>query len=139
MTLTPGIPLFGAANVNNGLFRPTVSPNAWVAAPDDKNPKLWLEWDQPQTIREVVLAFDTDYDHPMESSLMGHPESTMPFCVQHYQLCNDRGEMVYEMPDNHQTINKIVFDPPLVTSQLVVEPRQPSPQVPAAIFEVQVY
>jgi hypothetical protein len=139
MTLTPGIPLFGAANVNNGLFRPTVSPNAWVAALDDQNPRLWLEWDQPQTIREVVLAFDTDYDHPMESSLMGHPESTMPFCVQHYQLCNDRGEKVFEKQDNHQTINKIVFDPPLLTSKLVVEPRQPSPHVPAAIFEVQVY
>ena len=139
MTLTPGIALFQAANVNNGLFRPTTSPNAWVAAADDKNAKLWLEWDQAQTIREVIIAFDTDYDHPMESSLMGHPESVMPFCVQHYQLCNDQGQKVYEVLDNHQTINKIVFDEPLVTSKLVIEPRRPSPDVPAAIFEVQVY
>ncbi|CAN5920533.1 hypothetical protein BH24BAC1_BH24BAC1_23470 [soil metagenome] len=139
LRLEPGLPLFGAENVRNGLFRPTTAPNAWVAPLTDPNPKLTLAWEQPQTIREVVLAFDTDYDHPMESSLMGHPEAVMPFVVRHYRLCNDQGQLVYEQKDNHQTINRITFDPPLQTRRLVVEPKHPSGHVPTAVLEVQVY
>lgn len=139
LALDTGISLFGANNVNNGFFRPTVSPNAWVASPEEKIGKLYLSWEKPQEIKEVVLAFDTDYDHPMESSLMGHPEAEMPFCVQHYRLCNDQGEMIYEIKNNHQTLNKIFFEKPIVTSKLVIEPFRPSEQLPAAIFEVQVY
>lgn len=46
---------------------------------------------------------------------------------------------VYEQKDNHQTLNKITFDPPLQTKRLVVEPKHPSEHVPAAVFEVLVY
>ena len=32
-------------------------------------------------LTRIELVFDTDYDHPMESVLLGHPERVMPFCV----------------------------------------------------------
>lgn len=139
MKIEAGIALFAARNINNGIMRPTVSPNAWAADLRDANPKLVLEWEKPKTVSEIMLAFDTDYDHPMESSLMGHPERVMPFCVQHYQICNDKDEVIYEKRDNHQTINKIVFDPPVQTRYLVFEPQHPSKNTPASIFEVLVY
>lgn len=134
--LTPGIRLFSPQNINNGVFRPTVSPNAWVAAKEDPHPKLMFTWKVPQTISEITIALDTDYDHPMESSLMGHPESAMPYCVNRYRICNNKGEMVYEMNNNHQTINTIKFEKPLVTRKLVIEPFHPSGDAQASIFEV---
>lgn len=136
LRLEPGIPLFSPHNINNGVFRPTTSPNAWVAAKEDSTPKLSFEWNTPQTINEISIAFDTDYDHPMESSLMGHPETLMPYCVNHYRICNDQGEVVYEVKDNHQTINKIKLNQPIVTGKLEIEMFHPSQNVQASVFEV---
>jgi hypothetical protein len=81
LRVQPPLEVFGAANLVNGLGRPTRQPNAWVAAFDDPNPSVTLAWPEPQTIARIELGFDTDYDHPLESVLMGHPERVMPFCV----------------------------------------------------------
>jgi hypothetical protein len=138
--LSHGIELFAAKNINNGIFRPLSAPNCWVAAANnDREASLFLEWGNTQTVKEVVIAFDTDYDHPMESSLMGHPEAGMPFCVNSYKLYNDTYELIYEYANNHQTINKILFEKPITTTRLIIEAKQQTPGIPVAIFEVQVY
>lgn len=139
MKLGEPISLFNSQNINNGIFRPTKSPNAWLAALDDKNPTLILDWETPQNIKEIILAFDTDYDHPMESAQLGHPEAIMPFCVQHYRLYDENRNIIFEKSDNHQTINQIQLNEPIVTKQLIIELEHPSIYVPAAIFEVQIY
>lgn len=139
MQLSEPISLFPAQNINNGIFRPTSSPNAWLAALDDEHPTLNLHWETAQIINEIIIAFDTDYDHPMESSQLGHPERIIPFCIQKYRLRDEHGKIFFEMKDNHQTINKIQLSEPIVTKQLIIEPEHPSKHVPAAIFEVQVY
>jgi len=136
MQIKPAINLFEASNINNGVFRPGMSPNAWVAELHDKSPALTLKWENVQIINEISIAFDTDYDHPMESSLMGHPETAMPFCVQDYKICDDKGELVYEMKGNYQTINKVRFEKPLHTKKITIEPKHPSKNVPATIMEV---
>ena len=81
LRLDPPLAVFGPANLTNGIERPTNQPNAWVAAFDEPDPALTLAWPEPRTIARIELTFDTDYDHPMESVLMGHPELVMPFCV----------------------------------------------------------
>jgi hypothetical protein len=86
LKIDPPLALFGAKNLVNGLGRPTSQPNAWVADFAHKQPSLKLIWPTPQTITRVVIGFDTDQDHPMESVLMGHPERVMPFCVRHVTL-----------------------------------------------------
>jgi hypothetical protein len=82
LRISPPLEIFGAANLTNGVNRPTSQPNAWVADFAHEQPALKLVWPEPQKIARVELTFDTDYDHPMESVLMGHPERVMPFCVQ---------------------------------------------------------
>ncbi len=71
-------------------------------------------------IDRVELAFDVDFDHPMESALFGHPESVMPFCVKHYRICDDREQLVAEVTENHQGRNTVVFDTPLTTKRLSI-------------------
>lgn len=137
--IAPGIRMFGQSNVRNGLQRPTNVPNAWVADPADPQPTLTLTWPEPKQIREVVLSFDTDFDHPLESVLMTHPETTTPFCVSDLVVCNDRQQRVYELTDNHQTRHTIRFDNPVNTSSLSIHLNAVNGAAPASLMEIRCY
>lgn len=131
--------MFGPENVINGVARPTSGPNAWVAAFDDPRPTLTLSWPGPVKIGRVELSFDTDFDHPMESVLMGHPEADMPFCVRHFRLRDAAGAVLGECTDNHCTRRTVRLPEPVETDRLTIEAITSHGAVPAAIFEVRVY
>ncbi|NGM61488.1 FAD-dependent oxidoreductase [Sphingobacterium sp. SGG-5] len=133
--LTP----FGADQLKTGVFRPTTAPNAWVASPDDVQPHVTLHWTEPKTIRHIDLFFDTDYDHPMESVLMGHPEDVMPFCVRNYKIVDADNRVVFEKIDNYQTINHITLEESVTTNTLTIFVEHPSENVPAAVFAIRCY
>jgi hypothetical protein len=137
ITVDPPIDLFGAENVQNGIARPTTSPNAWVADPSDPHPRLTLSWAAPKHIRQINLSFDTDFDHPMESVLMGHPEREIPFCVKRYRITGADGVVLFDSPENHQTRNCVVLPHPIQTSELHIEILS-THGAPAAIFEIEV-
>jgi hypothetical protein len=139
MRLEPAIKKFGKENLKTGVYRPTTAPNAWVATFEDKNPQLKISWDKPEKISKVDLLFDTDFDHPMESVLMGHPEDVMPFCVRNYEIKDDKGKIVYAKKGNYQTKNTINFQEPLTTNELTVVLEHPSENVPAALFSIRCY
>ncbi len=134
-----GVNLFKAENVRNGTDRPTNAPNAWVADWNAPQPQLTLKWSAPQQISRIYLCMDTDYDHPMESVLMSHPEAVMPFCVRHYRIKDAAGNIIAEKKDNYQTQNHIQLQQPVITDELVIELEHPSEHVPAALFAVRCY
>jgi hypothetical protein len=137
--ISPAITAYTASNVTNGYSRPYNKPNSWTASLDDTSPSIRFKWDEAVTINEVILMLDTDFDHPMESSLHGHPESVIPFCVRNYEVKRCKSTSVYSQKENHQTINKIKLDEPLVTSELILEFENPGSHVPASVFEVLIY
>jgi hypothetical protein len=137
ITVDPPLDVFGPGNVQNGIARPTTQPNAWVADPADPSPRLSLRWPEPKTIRQIDLSFDTDFDHPLESVLMGHPEREIPFCVKRYRIMNDAGNVLFDSPENHQTRNRIVLPEPVHTQAIHVEILA-TRGVPAALFEIEV-
>ncbi len=151
--IDPPLASFSAGQITNGLQRPTHQPNAWVAAPGGAGGEgreatggagspcesLTLTWDAPQALRRVELFFDVDYDHPMETVQMGHPESAVPFCVKHYRLHDSAGNVLHECADNHQARNTITFAEPVNTKALTVEVLAMHGDCPAAIFEVRCY
>ena len=139
LKLEPPLSLFQANQLRNGLQRPTHQPNAWVASPTDTQPTVQLAWDSPQRIREIVLHFDTDYDHPMETVLMSHPENEMPFCVKNVKVLDDQKEEIAELKGNHQSQRVITFREPIETTSLTIEVEHPSNVVPAALLEVRCY
>jgi hypothetical protein len=139
MSFQPPLALFGVDNLTNGVCRPTVSPNAWVADVNDSNPSLTLKWKQVKTIRRIELSFDTDWDHPMESVLMEHPRDVIPYCVRKYRIIDALGKVVYECKDNHQTRNVIQLDSPVTTDELRIELISPDKHIPAAVFEIRCY
>jgi hypothetical protein len=134
----PPLDPFAPANVVNGFARPTGQPNAWVAATDDAAPCLTLRWAARQRIGRIELGFDTDFDHPLESVLMGHPEREIPFCVKRYRVLSGDARRLWRCDDNHQTRNSIVLPAPVETSELHIEILE-ARSVPAALFEVRCY
>ncbi|WP_158861182.1 FAD-dependent oxidoreductase [Lunatibacter salilacus] len=130
---------FSTDFLTNGYFRPTTQTNAWVGALEDSNPSLTISWKEVQQIRCIVLWFDTDADHPLESTLRGHDERVMPGCVQAYRIWDGNGVLVYEEKDNHQTRNEIVLKEVIETQSLRIELTHPQKSIPAGLFGVGVY
>lgn len=130
---------FSVENICNGYARPYLAPNAWVAAKEDATPFVMLTWEQEVRISSIQLSFDTDFDHPMESVLMHHPEKEMPFCIRNYYIYDGRGNLLREVKGNYQTRNTITLEEPVLTDTIVVRCEHPSDRVPAAIFEIRCY
>jgi len=159
LTLDPPLRAFGVENLTNGVTRPTRSTNSWVADFSQEQPVIRLTWATPQKISTIEIDFDTDFDHPMESVLMGHPERDMPFCVRDVKIaCSAMDETagapdqsstttlihhatrtVAEIIGNHQTRRIITLDKPITTDCLELHVLVPSTTVPAALFAVRCY
>jgi hypothetical protein len=140
MKVKPALNVFGVEQLRKTVFRPSATaPNVWIAPLEQDTATLKCEWKQPQQIQTVILWFDTDFDHPMESCLMGHPENVMPFCVQQYKIMNDRGEVIYETSDNHSSRNEIRLENPVTTSVLTVQLRRANGNVPVSLFGIQAF
>ena len=135
MTITPSLHCYSKQNMINGYTRPYLGPNAWAADLKDQAPMIHLIWNEPKLINSITLYFDTDFDHPLESSQMGHPEDVIPFCVQRYCIYSG-DELIWTETGNHQTINHIQFPNPVKTSILHIGMEHPSPKVPSALFEI---
>lgn len=87
----------------------------------------------------VRIAFDPDYDHPMESALLGHPERVVPFCVREARLTDDAGQVLAELHDNHQTYWDIELTQPITTRSLRLACQRPGDHVPAAVFRIRCF
>lgn len=136
MTISPALKCYSVENIVNGLTRPYIKTNAWAADWQDANPSLTLKWEEPKNIHSVTLFLDTDFDHPMESSQMGHPEDVIPFCIQKYRILNEADQVLFEKSDNHQTINRWIPENGLNAKLLKIEFEHPNSNVPASIFEI---
>jgi hypothetical protein len=158
VNIEPPLDVFGAANLVNGFARPTNQPNAWVADFAHEQPTLRLTWDKPQTIARIELSFDTDFDHPMESVLMGHPERVMPFCVREVVVAQavrvpvlaggsgangtnarDTERLLAEIAQNHQSRQVIRLSQPVTTDCIEIRLVAPGCNVPASLFEVRCF
>ncbi len=133
------IALFSAENIKNGIARPTSRPNAWVADFEDKAPVLTLNWANEQSISRIEISFDTDFDHPMESVLMTHPENVMPFCVRNYHILDDKNQTIFEKKGNYQTRNIINLEKTISTKRITIALEHPTVNTPASVFEVRCY
>jgi hypothetical protein len=137
--IEPPLDRFGVDQLTSGVNRPAAQPNLWVADPHDPRPTLTCTWVEPQAVERVEIVFDTDYDHPMESVLMGHPERLGPFCVRDVVLRDESGTQLARVHCNHQSRRTIRLDPPKRISTLVVEVNHPESGAPAAIVDLRAY
>lgn len=138
LSFEPALSGFSKEQSVNGHLRPWLKSNAWLAALDDAQPQLKLEWSEETKVSEITLYFDCDYDHALETVLMVHPETQMPYCVQNYRIKTGDGVILADVKDNYQTVNKVQLKEIVSCDSLIIEFDHPSGNVPAAIFEIQV-
>jgi len=138
LTIHPPLEGFAPSNVKQGPSRPTTAVNAWVADPADAKPELTLNWANTVNIRHIVIEFDPDWDHPMESVLMTHPEETVPFLVRDFDLLDDKGNIQLGVRNNHSARVEHAFKHELATSKLCLRVHA-THGAPAAVFRVRVF
>ncbi|NQX39292.1 FAD dependent oxidoreductase [Pedobacter steynii] len=139
LKIDPPLNPFLAEQIKNGIGRPVSEPNAWVSSISDQNPKIYLKWADQTSISRIELCFDTDYDHPMESVLMTHPERTMPFCIRNYTITDGNGNLLFVKKDNYQSLNIIELKETVLTDELTLQFEHPSAEIPAALFAIRCY
>jgi hypothetical protein len=138
ITIDPPVHPFRCGNIRNGFARPTNQPNAWLANREDSAPELVLRWNAKKRIGKIVLAFDTDFDHAMESVITSHHEAAMPFCVSNYVI-RAGSDVIVRQEANHQTRNTYIFDTPVETDKLTLQVLGSHGEVPAAVFALLCY
>ena len=136
MKISPALDCFSTQNLVNGFTRPYLQPNTWTAGVNDDIPVLTFEWEKQQTIKSVTLFLDTDFDHPMESSQMGHPEDVMPFVVRDFSVFNEKNEMLFDVKNNHQTIVNLNFSIGRECNKLIFRFRKTEENVPVSVFQI---
>ncbi|EPE02451.1 fumarate reductase succinate dehydrogenase flavoprotein domain protein [Ophiostoma piceae UAMH 11346] len=143
LTVSPPLAAWATANINNGVPRPTKRTNCWVPAAGSRK-LLTLAWDAPVDISRIVVHFDTDYDHALESVLRGHPERAIPFCVKAWRVIDLSGadeEELFVENDNHHSRREAVLKEPVSTAKIGVEILELNRDRDflGGIFEVRVY
>ncbi|KAF4496202.1 trichothecene C-8 hydroxylase [Fusarium agapanthi] len=144
LTLDPPVKAWGVENISNGVPRPTKRTNCWVPRSDSSGRKiLKIGWDNPVKVNKVVVHFDTDYDHALESVLRGHPERTIPFCVKKWRLLDLSGgeRELYVEDENHLSRREVVLETSRTVKELGIEVLELNGDEKAfgGIFEVRVY
>jgi hypothetical protein len=69
----------------------------------------------------VIIEFDPDWDHPLESVLMTHPEEVVPFMVKDFDLLGDAGSSIIEVRNHHGARFEHVLADAVTTKQLVLQ------------------
>lgn len=137
MQFKPPLTAFGPRNVLAGPKRPTLSTNAWLSDLEDRQPWIDLAWDTARYLDHVVVSLDTDFDHPLESVLLGHPERHIPFCAKTIRVFDERGELLAAAEENHQT--QVTFPIHRTVERLRFELEAREPGVPVSVFRISAY
>lgn len=120
MSFVPALTPFGSKNLKSSYYRPYIGTNAWVAAFDDARPEVCLKWNERKQIKSIILYFDTDTDQAMETVQMGHFDACVPTCYREYIVRDSEGKELCHITDNHQTVNMLELDKPVMTDTIYV-------------------
>ncbi len=138
MSFEPPLEGFSCQHVADGPERPFESANAWVAGLDDDEPYLDFKWDRERRIKRVEIALDTDFDHPMETVLMRHPEMEVPYCVPELRLFDSAMNMIGQVEENFRTRPTFEFEA-FSTNSLRLQFSKRFKNIPVSVFRVRIY
>ncbi len=138
MKISPAISAFGTENLLSKVNRSVEKPNAWVAGFDDKDARVFINWEKTVPIQKVTIFADSDFDHPMESVQWGHYDNRMPFCVDELSIYDENNTLLAQKTSNHQTRIEFNFDKEVLTSKLIIGVSNSSEKIPASLFGIHI-
>ena len=144
--------LYGAEQLTSGENRPWGGVNAWIAAPEDEDPRTELRWDAPVSAREVRLYLDPDLTMELASSCARHWEKSHLFAARQGMPVSlakelaltaelETGESVQlaELHDQHQRLVTVPLPQEARIHALRVEIRETWGGRPPVIYGIRVY
>ena len=135
--LEPAPQPYTAAMVISGSSHTDSLPELWISDPAAALPQhLTLAWDEPRTLREVRLVFDSDLDLPHP------PVAPIETLVKRYTVSVKEGSgwrTVARCDDNRGRLQVHTFDPVTSTELKVTVEEIHAGGHSARIFEVRVY
>lgn len=145
ISIDPPLNAWSVDNIRNGVPRPTKRTNCWVPNNNADRKMLTVSWDTPVSLSKVVVHFDTDYDHALESVLRGHPERDIPFCAKSWRIVDlsreGSEETLYEEDDNHHSRREVYVEGSRSVTKIGIEMVElhGGENVAGGIFEVRAY
>lgn len=140
-SVNPSLSVFETENITNSEIRPNPNgeTNVWIASKEDENPNIHFSWEDAISFNTIKLFFDCDYDHALESTLMGHPEETIPFVVSNYSIEDDKGKLLKKVENNYQAINEIKFENVIETKSLTFKFSRNQQNIPVSVFKISLF
>lgn len=121
LSFDPPIKPYSPLNITNGMERPYIKSNSWLPDINDKQSWIKAKWETKQIADKIILCFDTDYDHSMETAQYGHPENNIPYCAKHIRLKDEIGTVLYKNEANYQSRITIKLEKDYSFSELKLE------------------
>ena len=59
-------------------------------------------------------------------------------CAKEYKIYNGK-KIIYEKSNNHQAINRIIFDKPIITNELKVVLSKKEKKIPVSLYKISAY
>ena len=140
-SVSPSLSVFESENITNSEIRPNPNgeTNVWIASKEDENPSIHFSWNEEISFKKIKLFFDCDYDHALESTLMGHPEETIPFVISNYFIEDDKAKLLKKVENNYQAINEINFDNNIITKSLTFRFLRNKQNIPVSVFKISLF
>jgi len=110
--LHPPQPVYNAENIVNEYSRPTNVPNLWASQDTDFSEPEWIDlnWDSPQSVKQIDLIFDSMLDFHFAQKWGGYVSNVLPSIVKHYRLWafDSKGNktLIDEVHDNFQRLRQ---------------------------------
>ena len=144
--------LYGAEQLASGENRPWGGANAWIAAPEDAEPWVQMQWKAAVEVREIRLYFDPDLTMELPSSHTSHWEKSHFFAARQgmppqlvkelaltVELENGETVKLTELHDMHQRLIIVKLPQTLSLYALRVELRETWGGRPPVIYGIRVY
>lgn len=131
--------LYSIDNMKNSYYRPFNGTNAWAADINDENPFIELKWETEKSIQKIVLDFDVDYDHAMETVQYGHYDDVMPQCVRDFAIVDINGNILKEINGNYLGHVVLNFEDGFNTDFLKICFVKPNKCTPVSVMGIGVY
>ena len=144
--------LYGAEQLVSGESRPWGGANAWIAAPEDAEPWVQMQWKAAVEVREIRLYFDPDLTMELPSSHASHWEKSHFFAARQgmppqlvkelaltVELENGETVKLTELHDMHQRLIIVKLPQTLRLCALRAELRETWGGRPPVIYGIRVY
>lgn len=145
-------PLYGEKQLVSHNNRPWGGANAWIAAPEDAEPWVQMQWKAAVEVREIRLYFDPDLTMELPSSHASHWEKSHFFAARQgmppqlvkelaltVELENGETVQLAELHDMHQRLIRVQLPQTVRIRALRVELQETWGGLPPAVYAIRVY